>query len=66
MWLRHWEGDAGSASRLVGVPFKGEKLFGETLEPLLMENKDKQKVLVSNKKEPPKKNQFFCPLGSRA
>lgn len=38
-------------SRLVGVPFKGEKLFRAALEPLFIETKDKRKVLPSNKKE---------------
>lgn len=38
-----------------GAPFKDKKMFGEALEPLLVENKDKHKFLVSNKKDPPKK-----------
>lgn len=33
---------------------KGEKLFGEVLNPLLIENKDKWKVLLSNKDSPKK------------
>lgn len=50
IWLRHWDVDAGSQSRLVGVPFKGSKLFGEALDPILIENRDKRKVLPSNRK----------------
>lgn len=65
VWLRHWQGDAGSAARLVSSSFKGEKLVGESLEPLLVEDKDKRKVLVSTKKEAPKKSRSFRPSGFR-
>lgn len=53
IWLRDWDGTL--ISRL--IPFKGEKRFRESLKPFLIENKDKQKVLPSNKKEAPKKPQ---------
>lgn len=53
IWLCQWKGDTGS-SRILNLPFKGEKLFGEGLEPLI-ENQDKQKVLPSSKKDSQKK-----------
>lgn len=54
-WLRHWEGDSVSVTRIINIPFEGEKYFGEALKPLLVESKDKHMVLTSNKKAPPKK-----------
>lgn len=66
VWLSQWQGDAGSATRLVSSPFKGQKLFGESLEPLLVEDKDKRKVLLSSKKEAPKKTPSFRPSGFRS
>lgn len=64
IWLHQWEVDASSASRILNLPFKGEKLFGEALKRLLVENTEKQKVLPSTKKDPPKKTQSFHPSGS--
>lgn len=64
IWLRHWEGDAFSASRILNIPFKDEKLFGEDLKPLLIGNQEKQKVFPSTNKEQSKKPQSFCPSGS--
>ncbi|KAJ6653623.1 hypothetical protein lerEdw1_009057 [Lerista edwardsae] len=49
-WLRHWDVDAASQSRVIGLPFKGEKLFGEALVPLLVESKGKKGVLPSREK----------------
>lgn len=54
LWLRQWEGDSASLSRVVNIPFKGGKLFGQDLESLLIESKGKRKVLPSGKKDPPK------------
>lgn len=59
IWLRHWKGDLASYSRIVNLPFKGERLFGEDLEPMLIEDANKRKVLPSNKKQPFKKSQPF-------
>lgn len=42
-------------TRIINIPFEGEKYFGEALKPLLVESKDKHMVLTSNKKAPPKK-----------
>lgn len=43
LWLRSWNGEAGSHSKLVNLPFEGGKLFGKTLDPNLVEAKDKCK-----------------------
>lgn len=48
LWLRHWQADMCSKWRLASAPFKERKLFGETLDPILVENKDKRKVLPSS------------------
>lgn len=37
--LRHWDVNAAALAKVVGILFKGEKLFGEALEPLLVETK---------------------------
>lgn len=63
---RNWEVDIGSQNRLVGVPFQGEKLFGQALDPILVESKDKKRILPSNSKKDvtkPKKQSFHfsCP-----
>lgn len=65
IWLRNWDGDTGSQSKLANFPFEGEKLFGSALELLLVESKDKRKVLPSAKKDPPKvKKSSFWPFKS--
>lgn len=65
VWLRRWEVDQGSQSRLAAFPFAGDKLFGQTLDPLLVENKDKKKVLPTIKKDPPKGRATFFPQRNR-
>lgn len=44
----------GGRPRLMAFPFSGIKLFGQALDPLLVENMDKGKVLPTAKKEAPK------------
>lgn len=44
-WLHNWDTDAASLTKVVSVPFQGTKLFGEGLEPLLVETKGKRKIL---------------------
>lgn len=51
LWLHQWEVDEGSQARLVSVPFSGSKLFGQALDPLLIESCDKCKVLPMVRKE---------------
>ncbi|XP_034289304.1 uncharacterized protein LOC117675085 [Pantherophis guttatus] len=45
LWLRHWQADSKSKWRLASSSFGGPKLFGAALEPLLVESKDKRRVL---------------------
>lgn len=47
LWLRNWQADTKSKWRLAASSFTGGSLFGESLEPILIENKDKRKVLLS-------------------
>lgn len=47
LWLRQWQADAKSKWRLASSSFSGPKLFGAALEPLLVESKDKRRVLPS-------------------
>lgn len=49
-WLHHWDMDAAAQSKVVSIPFKGEKLFGEVLELLLVETKRKKKALPMQEK----------------
>lgn len=64
VWLRGWNGNAVSVARLVSLRFKGEKLFGDSLEPFLIENKDKQKVLPLHKMEDPRRPEPFRSPGT--
>lgn len=41
-WLRKWGVDV--------IPFKGGNLFGEALEPMLIETKGKKKVLPTTER----------------
>lgn len=56
LWLHQWEGDAASLSKVVSIPFKGGKLFGQDLDPLLIESKDKRKFIPSDKGSPKAQN----------
>ncbi|XP_032076117.1 lamina-associated polypeptide 2-like [Thamnophis elegans] len=47
LWLRHWQADIKSKWRLASTPFKGGALFGSVLDPILIETRDKRKVLPS-------------------
>lgn len=47
LWLCHWEVDMRYKGKLVSAPFKGGKLFGEILEPILVETKNRRNVLPS-------------------
>lgn len=58
IWLRNWQGDPLSSSRVVNLSFKGEKLFGKDLEPLLVEDSEKRKVLPSKKVQTKKSYPF--------
>lgn len=45
LWLCQWQADTRSRCRLAAAPFKGCQLFGEVLDPILVEGKDKRKFL---------------------
>lgn len=47
LWLCHWQADMRSKWRLASTPYKGAHLFGEALDTILVEGKDKKKVLSS-------------------
>ncbi|KAJ6658850.1 hypothetical protein lerEdw1_019773 [Lerista edwardsae] len=62
-WLRQWDMDATSQAKVVGIPFKGDKLFGEDLVPLLVETKGKKQALPTRersiKPQPKQTSKFF-------
>lgn len=45
LWLLPWHADLKSKWKLASAPYKGADLFGAALEPILVEGKDKWKVL---------------------
>lgn len=45
--LWQWQADVCHKWRLASAPFKGGALFGESLDPFLIETKDKRKILPS-------------------
>ncbi|XP_013907089.1 PREDICTED: uncharacterized protein LOC106537477 [Thamnophis sirtalis] len=51
LWLRPWQSNIKFKWKLASTHFKGDKLFGEALEPILIETKDKKKVLPSMSKQ---------------
>lgn len=61
LWLRHWQADAHHKWRLSSAPFTGDKLFGPALDPLLVEMKDKRKMLpTSQRRGDFRYSPFFC------
>ncbi|XP_060550761.1 lamina-associated polypeptide 2-like [Pantherophis guttatus] len=47
-WLCPWKADLKAKWKLAAAPYKAPDLFGEALEPVLVEDKDKRKVLPSS------------------
>lgn len=47
LWLCHWQADTHHKWLLASAPFKGEHLFGDVLDTVLVESRDKRKVLLS-------------------
>lgn len=45
LWLRQWQADAKSKWHLASSPYSEGQLFGAPLEPLLIESRDKRKIL---------------------
>lgn len=67
LWLRNWQADAKSKWRLASSAFEGPSLFGAPLEPLLIETKDKKRILCSisrRSEQRPSAAHFrsFCPF----
>lgn len=62
LWLRNWQADTKSKWRLATSAFEGPSLFGAPLEPLLIETKDKRRILpsVSRRSEHRSSNAPFC------
>lgn len=52
LWLRQWRADIKSKWQLASVPFKGSTLFGDALTPILVEDKDKRKVMPFSYRRP--------------
>lgn len=64
LWLKQWQAEARAKWRLASSPFSAGLLFGLPLEPLLIESKDKRKVLRSATRKSDSKP-FFCRLSFR-
>lgn len=47
LWLRGWQADIRSKWQLASAPYSAGSLFGPPLEPLLIETRDKRKILPS-------------------
>lgn len=47
-WLRNWRADAKTKWKLASAPYASSQLFGAALEPLLIEDKNKRKILPSS------------------
>ncbi|XP_070807546.1 uncharacterized protein [Pituophis catenifer annectens] len=56
LWLRYWQATVKFKWKLATAPFKGGNLFGEALEPVLIETEDKKKVLRSMCRRPDRRS----------
>lgn len=61
-WLRTWRADNKAKWKLASAPFAAPSLFGACLEPILIEDKDKRKVLPSSYRWPEKR---YMPYAQR-
>lgn len=52
LWLRAWQADAKSKQIVTAYPFTGEKLFGPHLDKVLVETRDKKKILPKSLRRP--------------
>ncbi|XP_058017525.1 uncharacterized protein LOC131187272 [Ahaetulla prasina] len=67
LWLRHWRADTRNKWRLASSPYAGSHLFGASLDPILVETKDKKKVLPSLSRRGDLRQQpYFRPSPSQA
>lgn len=51
-WLHNWKADVKAKWNLAAALYKAPNLFGAALDPVLVEDKDKQKVLSSSYRRP--------------
>lgn len=56
LWLRQWQTDVFHKWCLASAPFKVASLFGESLDPILVETRDKRNFLPSATRRG-----LFCP-----
>lgn len=61
-WLRGWRADAKAKWKLAAAPYKAPRLFGAALDPLLVEDKDKRKVMPTAYRRPERR---YAPYGHR-
>ena len=74
LWLKTWQGDCASKTKLCGIPFTGDLLFGPGLEKVLDRTADKKKAFPLKRKAPwnlpqqnkrKQKNATWAPKGPR-
>lgn len=58
IWLRAWQADVHS-KQLAAYPYKGGKLFGPSLDKILVEMRDKKKALPKSLCKPEQRTQPF-------
>lgn len=47
LWVCQWQADARHKCRLDSAPFIGDRLLGDSLDPILTKSRDKHKILPS-------------------
>ncbi|XP_070592839.1 uncharacterized protein [Erythrolamprus reginae] len=50
-WLKKWQVDIKHKWRFATAEYKGKNLFGDVLEPFLIDSKDKKKILPSSQRK---------------
>lgn len=55
IWLRAWQADPKSKQIVAAYPFTGDKLFGTHLDKILVETREKKKVLPKSLRRPDKR-----------
>ncbi|PIN88341.1 hypothetical protein AB205_0081150 [Aquarana catesbeiana] len=62
LWVKTWTGDTASKTKLCGLPFEGDLVFGPGLEAILERMADKKKAFPIKKKVVPQGNKNFRPF----
>lgn len=60
IWLRTWQAEMHSKQLVASYPFKGEKLFGPSLDKILVKTKVKKKALPKSLRKTEQRAQPFC------